>query len=119
VAGFGGGSGRGHGGAAGGGDTEERAANVGRKENDIVAIPCAAARVGRVANHLGASAADGDALQLSVCEETDVAAVGRPEGIRVAVGIGEHFGFAGIERAEFDPPDPIFGNHGCQVAAVR
>src|SRR6266849_6403258 len=53
-----------------------------RKEDHVLAVPRSAAWLGHIAQRLSRSAAGGDLLELALREEADVAAVGRPEGVR-------------------------------------
>src|SRR5262249_28210928 len=62
------------------------ATTIGSKHDRIVSGPRSAASVGCVAQRLGRTTADRDLPKLSLCKESNVAAVGRPERISGILG---------------------------------
>jgi hypothetical protein len=59
------------------------AEGVRNEHDDVVTIPRSASAVGSVAQRLRGTAARGDLLQFALREESDVAAIGRPERVQV------------------------------------
>src|SRR5262245_3713525 len=89
------------------------------KENHFVAAPGAAKRSLHLAERYYRPACGLDLLKPEVSEETDEAAVGRPEGLPRAFRAGERPGFGRIERAH---PELVLaaGRRGeGQITAIR
>src|SRR5260221_10148478 len=73
--------------AAGSRDALDRSvAGCGRKHDNIFTAPGAATAVRRITQGLDQTTAGGDLLELALREESDVAAIGRPEGVGGALG---------------------------------
>ena len=87
-----------------------------REHDDIVTIPRSAAAVGRVAQRLRGTAAGGDFLQLALREESDVAAIGRPERIRGVLGERHRLSLKRIHRTQ---PELPFSVHRAAMTRVR
>src|SRR5262245_43714971 len=89
------------------------------KKNHSVAAPGAAKRKTHLAERFYRPACGINLLKPEVSEETDEAAVGRPEGLPRAFRAGERPGFSRIERAH---PEPVLaaGRRGeGQITAIR
>src|SRR5262249_62196323 len=72
--------------AAAGGHAVQRRGDIRRKDDDAVAVPRAAPAGWSIAQRLRRAAGDIDSLQLALCEESEVAAVGGPQRDLRALG---------------------------------
>src|SRR5581483_9615111 len=92
------------------GDVDRRAAALGdglqgacdaRREDDrALLIPTASATVWGIAEGLRRAAGSKDFLQLSVCEESEIFPIRRPEGEDATLSSGEGSGFSGAEAQQ-------------------
>src|SRR5262245_34578946 len=90
-----------------------------REQDDVVPIPRAATTGQGVTQHHRRSSGDADLLQLSAGEETDEAAIGRPERERRVFSARER---AGVQAGDRSQPQLIAVRTACderESAAVR
>ena len=87
-----------HGCPAGGGHAVDRFPRAQRKENHAVRVPGSSQPRKGFAQHQGGATGGVDLVQLSIGEEAQEPAVGRPEGMRRRLGPRERPGGEGVER---------------------
>lgn len=105
--------------AAGSWHFPQSRAQLRRVNNDAVAAPCSTTAVSRNCKGAQPTTVQIEPFQLVPREETDRAAVGRPEWKLRPVGILQHSSILGIERAQ---PQALFsfGNRDeSNISAVR
>ncbi len=78
--------------AAGGGDSIESTARMGREDDDPVAVPRPSTPLPSFTERLRRTARNFDPLELALSEEPERAAVRRPEGELGALGTAERLG---------------------------
>src|SRR5215468_6269615 len=92
---------------------------IARKHDHVVAIPRSSPAVGRVTQRLRGAAASGDLPQHALCEESDLAAVGRPEGKRRVLSVRHWLGLKRVQSTEPELTLPIYHRRDCQVTTIR
>src|SRR6185503_12934839 len=83
-----------------------------------LAVPRAAASVQGIAQVLDRAATDRDFLQLSLGEEADVPAIGRPKRILALFRSRQRLGIGSIERTEPEALRSIYSGGEDQIAPV-
>src|SRR5438874_716787 len=79
-------------------DAIERGRGIGRKDDNAIAIPRAAAAGRSIAHRLGRAACDCDLPELSLGEESDDAAIRRPERKSAVLGSWQTMSLGAVER---------------------
>jgi hypothetical protein len=88
------------------------------KDDDPIAVPCPASAVRGVAQGLGRATIDGYPLEFASCEESNRAAVGRPERIPGVFSATQRLRIKRIERP--NPKRAFFATRGDrQVVSIR
>src|SRR6266852_6252362 len=90
----------------------------GSKHDYIIAVPGSTAAVGHVAQRLGRPPASGDLLEFVLREESDIAAIGRPEGERGVLGARHRLRLKRIQRPQPELLLSIHRRRDGDVAAI-
>src|SRR5262245_1126048 len=90
-----------------------------RKEDYVLAVPRSSAALEHVTKRLRRAAAGGDLLELALREKSDVAAVGRPEGVRGVVGGRHRVSLKRVQRPQPELALSIHLRRDCEETTVR
>src|SRR5215510_14771867 len=93
--------------------------SIARKHDHVVAIPRSSPAVGDITQRLRGAAASGNLPKLALREESDLAAVGRPEGEHRVLSVRHWLGLKRVQSAEPELTLPIYHRRDCEVTTIR